>query len=561
MKYKLMIFAFSVFITLNHVSAQTLPVGLLPNTDDAVRRQQLLGIDTSNSSFMIRPLFLSDRDDLNLSDDPNGISLKNWSRLLWNSRTGTAEVRALPIVWQQQINTHHPYGWNDGAMIPAKGYQTSFSAGIFAKVGPLTVQLRPEYVYANNPYFRENLDANNPVPLRNALMYFYNTIDLPERFGTRPFSELNWGQSSIRLNFDPVSVGLSNESLWWGPGVRNSLLMSNNAPGFKHITLNTIKPVNTPIGSFEAQIIAGRLEGSGIMQRGIGFTPKRDDWRYISGIVFTLQPKWVPGLYLGFDRTFTTYREDMGSGFTDYLPIFSAFQKKSFNNEDNTVNTEDGVKRDQIFSLFARWVMPESHSEVYFQYGKEDHSWDIRDAVSEPEHSRAYVAGFRKLIPLAADDTYIQIGLELTQTEPPGTKEVRGETSWYTHTSLAHGYTNKGQIIGAGIGPDNLQSLDVDWVRGLKKIGLTVERRTRNNELYYNAFSNPPEFRRHWTDLGFGGKFDWEYKSFILSSQLTYIRSLNYQYQFEGQDPQSLFDWDKQDVNNLHFKIGLMYRL
>ncbi|WP_216072810.1 capsule assembly Wzi family protein, partial [Acinetobacter baumannii] len=59
------------------------------------------------------------------------------------------------------------------------------------------------------------------------------------------------GQSSIRLSTGPVSLGISTENLWWGPGCFNALLMSNNAPGFLHLTFNTTRPVKTPIGSFE----------------------------------------------------------------------------------------------------------------------------------------------------------------------------------------------------------------------------------------------------------------------------------------------------------------------
>lgn len=361
---------------------------------------------------------------------------------LWSNSKGDMELRALPVVWQQQLNSHHPYGWNDGAMIPAKGYQTAISAGVFAKIGPLSIQLRPEYVYAANPFFKENLDEeNNPLSLQSAIRSYHSFVDNPERYGTDAFSKLNWGQSSIRVNFDPVSIGLHNESLWWGPGVRNSLLMSNNATGFKHITLNNTRPVNTPVGSFEAQLIAGRLDGSGIDRTDRGVTAKPNDWRYLSGLVFSYQPKWVPGLFLGFDRTFSIYRKDMGSGLGDYLAVIAPLSKKSFNNEDNTINAEDGRPRDQIFSLFARWLMPESHSEIYMQYGKADHSWDLRDAFVEAEHSRAYIVGFRKLIPLARLDEYIQTGIELTQTEPSGIKDVRNQGTWYSHSEVRHGHT------------------------------------------------------------------------------------------------------------------------
>src|SRR5690606_12669349 len=92
---------------------------------------------------------------------------------------------------------------------------------------------------------------------------FYNNIDLPVRFGRTAYTRAYLGQSSIRLNLKSFSVGISSENLWWGPGRRNSLIMSNTAPGFLHATLNTLKPIYTPVGSFEGQLIAGRLEGSG----------------------------------------------------------------------------------------------------------------------------------------------------------------------------------------------------------------------------------------------------------------------------------------------------------
>ena len=60
------------------------------------------------------------------------------------------------------------------------------------------------------------------------------------------------------------------KTLWWGPSIRNSIMMSNHAQGFKHITFNTIKPIKTFFGAFEFQIITGRLKNS-------GFTPPRTD--------------------------------------------------------------------------------------------------------------------------------------------------------------------------------------------------------------------------------------------------------------------------------------------
>jgi hypothetical protein len=559
MKYKILSIALLLAVT-SSVFAQTIPVGSLENIEDAYRRQQLLGNDTSNSSFMIRPVFINKNNQFDL-DSEEKFGVHDFRTSLYQSKSEQIQLYALPIVWQQQFNSHHPYGWNDGAMVPNKGYETMISAGFFAKLGFVSVQFKPEYVFAQNKDFRQVTEIPEAASFKDIYTLYYNSIDEPARFGDGSYSKFNWGQSSIRINYGPISAGLSNENLWWGPGVRNSLLMSNNASGFKHLTLNTTRPIKTYIGDFEGQIIAGRLEKSGYdAPPGLTLRDKPDDWRYLNGIVVSYQPKWVPGLFLGFDRSYVINSKELGTGFLDYFPVFSALEKVAYENPDNPkVDFEDAKRRDQRISFFARWVMPESHAEVYLQYGKNDHNKNLRDALVEPEHSRAYILGVRKLIPLNMQDQYIQFGLELTQMEQGATKTIRPAGWWYTHGQATDGYTNRGQILGAGIGNgSNLQSLDVSWVSGLKKIGLQVERLVNNNDLLYK--SGAVDGRRHWVDLSFIGKFDWTYKNFILNSQLGYIRSLNYQYALVN-NPADFWNYGKKDANNLSIKFGLMYRL
>jgi hypothetical protein len=548
-----------LFFLANIASAQTLPLGLLQNLEDNFRRQQLLGNDTSKRSFMVRPLHMSESDDLNYGDPASFVKLRTE---LWKSADNKFKLYALPIAWQQQFNSHHPYGINDGAMIPSKGYQTMFSAGVFLKAGPLTVQLRPEYVFAQNSKYPLLTDYDQPKALVNEYYIYQNTVDKPLNFGEGSYSKFNLGQSSIRLNLGGASIGVSNENLWWGPGRHTALLMSNNATGFKHLTLNSTRPLKTAIGSFEGQLIAGKLENSDVtVPDDLRFTKKRAEWRYINGMSITYQPKWVSGLYLGFNRSFTAYSSDVGNKFTDYLPVFSFFTKSAYA-EDSNSNTEDAKNRDQLISLFMRWIWPESRSEIYFEWGREDHSWNLRDAFIEPEHTRAYVLGFTKLIPFKnRDNEFVQVGFELSQLESSNTNEVRSSGYWYSHGQVRHGYTNKGQFIGAGGGPDNTQTIDVAWVKDLKRIGLKIERRVHNNNLYNRAFSATLDPRRHWVDLGFIGQFDWTFKRFTVNSQIGLIRSLNYQYYLPAPPKGEFWYGDKNDKTNFNIQIGLMYSL
>ena len=61
------------------------------------------------------------------------------------------------------------------------------------------------------------------------------------------------------MDFGPISIGVSNQNLWLGPGQFSSLLMSNNAPGFNHFNIQTNRPLKTPIGSFQLNVIGGTL--------------------------------------------------------------------------------------------------------------------------------------------------------------------------------------------------------------------------------------------------------------------------------------------------------------
>lgn len=572
------------------VSGQLIAQSLSTSFDhleDYYRREQLLGNISSDHSFVSYPLFpanaFSVKDpfapvetiDRFFDSDFNGV---------WKSNTDQIQIKILPVVWNNQFNSNHPEDWNDGIMIPAKGYQTTVTAGVFLKFAPLTIKIQPEYIYAANeqyegfPLTRENSEL---ATLRWAQYYFHtlNNIDQPEMFGEGPYKKLTWGQSSIRLTYKSVSFGYSNENIWWGPGIRNTLLMTNTAPGFGHFTLNTVKPIKTIIGSFEGQIISGNLKGSGYPppntevadHNGKNFySPKRDEDRYFNGMVLNYNPKWIKGLHVGLIRAFQMYREDMDSTFNAYLPIFSPFNEKKLQTErkeGEELKLSNHEKRDQYYSFFMRYVWTASHVEIYGEYGFSDNHWDGRDFMIEVEHSRAYNLGFRKLIMLKNNSKDIfQVGLELTHlSKNPvsvkrGAQEIytQGSKTWYTSTSIRHGYTHNGQMLGAGIGPgSNLQSLNIGWNRELKSVALLLERYVHNND-FHNE--NIEDVRMHWVDMVATLNGSWDYKNLLFNFKLKFVEAKNYQWLFDY----NINDyWDTSgadDVFNFHGQIGVMYR-
>src|SRR5581483_7717213 len=94
---------------------------------------------------------------------------------------------------------------------------------------------------------------------------------------------------------------LSTADQWWGPAIENPLILSNNAPGFLHLSIGTSTPVNIGIGRVHGRVVWGRLEQS-------AYSPDQgpDSLRFMSGLVAEFMPRGVPGLELGAARFFNS---------------------------------------------------------------------------------------------------------------------------------------------------------------------------------------------------------------------------------------------------------------
>ncbi len=556
---------FNCLFLQNIVNAQSVPVGT-PVFDDYYRRMQLLGKVDTNLSFSIRPIFTESTKHINATD--SGVNYNNQiASDLVNFAHGLGTFKVLPISWQQQFNSDHPYGWNDGAMIPAKGYQTMVSGGFYIKFGPLSIQLRPEYVYANNLNFIGFDSERSDIDLTNYYGY-HNFIDNPEHYGNKSYSQFFLGQSSINLTFGPITAGLSNENLWWGPGIRNSLILSNNAPGFKHITLNTNRPIKTTIGYIEGQLIAGRLESSNYnnllttaLSDGTNLLSlKTNDWRYFTGFNINYHPKWITGLTLGLIRTFNAYGKDV-KGFSGYIPFFIPYSKQSTTGGTEPGGIGDAFPRDQYTSFYARWLFTKAQAEIYFEYGLNDNSYNLTDFAQSPDHSRTYIFGLRKMIPInGTNDQNILFSGEITQLSQSTDRLVRDAGGWYIHSEVTQGHTNEGQVIGAGTGSGgNLQSMDISWVSGLKRLGIGFERYEHDVDFYRTAFPDINGNSRKWVDLAFALQGEWNYKNLIFNAKLQQIKSLNYEWILKDYDS-SKYYIPHNDVYNFHGELGITYR-
>jgi hypothetical protein len=464
---------------------------------NSLRNQQLLGEYDSSVSFSVL---------VNSFVTPQKI---DWEK---------PSFKLLPFVLTQQFNSHHPFGWNDGAMIQAKGYQVFARPGVNLKYGIFETQIAPEFVFATNGNYPTNAQYGNP--------------------NNQSFSKLFLGQSFAKANLGPISIGASSENLWWGPGINSSLLMSNNAPGFLHAFIRTNKPIKTPIGNIEFNLIGAKLESNNTMGYENNHLQSRsidDNWRYLNSYAISWQPKWVKGLFLGMTRSLQQYGDQAfkvnGGLLSKYIPVLGLAVQKANNLGDDT------LKRDQLASFFLRWAFPKSQMEFYIEYGYNDYGLNIRDYLLGPSHSTAYTVGVRKLIK-QINSKYIQLEAELTQMSQSPDYLVRDAGNWYEHSQLVQGYTHYNQILGSGAGfGANVQTVSATMINGQIRNGFLIQR------IEHDPINKPNK----WTDFGVGWMPQWTYKNMIFGAKIQGIFSSNYAWE-NGNNP-----------INLHGRLMIQY--
>ncbi len=562
-----------IFILCLNSKSQTLN---LNNTffENNLRKAQLNGELDSSISFTLRPLHIKE-SDLN----KGLLDLETYSTTLLSFLDGKGKLKLLPIDFINNYSSHHPYNRNNGSMIVNRGYQQLISPGIYFEIGPLSVQLKPELIYAENKDYDGFWEGHYDVIW--ARRYgLWNRIDMPERFGESAYNKTTFGQSSIRLNYKSFSLGISSENIWWGPSIRNGIMMSNNAQGFNHITLNTIRPLKTFIGNFEFQLVTGRLEPSGFKPPNTEktyantrlYVPKINqkgeigDWRFFQGYTMTYSPKWVNGLHLGvirwvqmygalFDGEYTWINDDprFKNSKIGWLPIFNNFLRKNDKVQPYEAET------DQAASVFFRWMWQDSKAEIYGEFNYNDAKWNLRDLILDSDHARAVTFGILKLFDSKNNPSQFEFHWEWTQLEQTGSRLIRNAASWYQHSRVTQGFTNNGEVIGASIGPgSNSQYFSFAKLNKNQRFGLAFEIVDQDNDFYYMAWEDNGDFRRYWKDYNVHLFFEKKFKRFWGSINALYSRSLNYQWELLH-DPGLNYYQNGRDVDNFQFDIKITY--
>lgn len=388
-------------------------------------------------------------------------------------------------------NSALPFSQNTGSMWAGKGVSTKTLLGARFENSRIKLILAPELIFSANANWPLRHDFYAPpLPKDRAgggyvLPYYIGqfSIDQPMRFGSHPIRKVDPGQSTLVVSGNRFSVGVSSESEWWGPGIRNAIVLSNNAPGFPHLFVRTARPLSTKFGALEMRWLVGGLRESKYFD-----TVSTNNTRSIASFAANIQTAWDPNLSFGFARSVFATADGWGKIPLRWFDIFSNDQSVDAKAPANSSQTPGG--KDQLYSLFGRWVFPSDGLEVYAEWARTALPSSIKEFLVAPNNTQGYTIGLQWLGPEWRAGNFRLQG-EATQLEQSATFRDHPLGSWYTSRRVIQGYTNDGEVLGASIGPGaSSQFVAADYLRRGWRIGAYAGR-IRWNEDVHDTFGFP----------------------------------------------------------------------
>lgn len=454
--------------------------------------------------------------------------------------------RAYGPEWFSSYNTAAPYGQNDGALWQGKGYNTSLTVGARLEAYGFELTVKPQISWSQNKSF-DLMDSVVGSPFG----YYQSGIDTPQRFGDSAIKTFDWGDTEVRYTWHTLTLGAGFQSPWLGPAWLNPMLGSNNAATYPKVDAGLRRTaVYMPhfgwyIGDIEGRVWLGRLTESDYFDSNAD-----NDHRLLTAMSASFAPSFIPGLTVGANRIFMT---DFAAHNLKYIGRLFTL---SHSNGSQTGTRED---EDQKVAIFADWQLPKVGFEVWGELGIDDFT---SDELANPFHTAIYSLGVKQATPLPVSWLKGELIAEWNNFEMSQDFQLQWfYTGYYSHGSITQGYTNKGQILGAGSGSlGNSQFLGYRVYHPHGNVMLFFHRYCPDNNYIYNmavradasygsatSTVNKDYYARYKTIRAYGiSATQYITKHFIINASLTRIFMVHSQY-------------DSQNIAGLNASLIIKY--
>lgn len=420
------------------------------------------------------------------------------------------------LAWNSTI----PVSMNDGAVWAGAGTTLSVRPGAFVTYGPLTITLAPVAFRASNRAFPI---LTSRVPYASPFASPFHdrgiTADLPLRFGNASYTRVDPGESSIEYRRPTWAAGVSSASQWWGPGIRNGLVVSTHAAGIPRAYVRTAKPWVTLVGNVEAYWFAGTLLESPFFDYN-----SRNDLRSVSGGIATVRLAADSGLLVGASRVVYASVGNLGTGATHFADVFTDWHRAP--------STGDVSRRsDQMFAIFARWHLPAAGLSTHVEWAKLSLPSSLREFLVDPQRRQGYTLGLEWARAFGVERA-LRLQAEATMLEQTPRVPLSALPEFYASHTVPQGFTHQGQAVGAAIGPgSSSQYIGADMFTSRQQFGINVGRIRWEDGAFYRASPGGVAHYAHDVSLFIGSRYHRETRTVTVDVEAIRTWRLNYLFQ------------------------------
>ncbi len=273
------------------------------------------------------------------------------------------------------------------------------------------------------PYFINKENNQMPSLSRGGRYVYTNELS---NISERPFKEVGLRESLFFIHKNYIGIGISNMNQWLGPGVHNTLTMTNNTKGFSHAFIGTLKNKKiNDIFSIDTRYTFSKLKNTmgGVYLTSLsGLIQIDSDITYRFGMI----RDFLSGGKLSSSGEKITEEDAM---LLVFGPLFADSKKEI------KYTTNWGFEPwDQQITGFIE-VIPDNKTRLYIEVGTGDHRKNLSDLKANWDHNLAYVMGIKKFFELTSKKNFLLLGAEYsTMTGNSNTRKFRGSGPWYDNS-------------------------------------------------------------------------------------------------------------------------------
>ncbi|MFQ6676636.1 MAG: capsule assembly Wzi family protein [Fidelibacterota bacterium] len=240
------------------------------------------------------------------------------------------------------------------------------------------------FAFSLEPFYFSNQNLSYAEPVRVGQ---YMKLNDNRPFPDSPYIASGLRETQAYLHYKDVGFGISNANMWWGPGIHNTLNMTNNTRGFPHLMIGTLREKRIGKVGIDARYIFSEMDSLNAAEP------------YFTALVLTTTLHSDPVVTVGLSRTYLSGGNFAGKDTLTrkeamLLPVEALFlQQKQTDPEDPETSVDIW---DQTLSGYLSASFPRSGLKVFLELGRNDHAWNGVDLRRQPDHTAASVVGLRK---------------------------------------------------------------------------------------------------------------------------------------------------------------------